>query len=254
MKSFSTHLFETSSILSSILASSIAAGSPGTYKVSAGDTLSKIAKQQNVSVQDIMTSNPDIKDPNKIFVGQTINLGSQQNQSPAPSPAPAPQTKPATPKQSGAPAWKGLIDEFEGFKSEAYWDPTGKVWTIGRGSTTHPDGTPVKRGDRITKDQADEYTQNFVDTKIMPNLKKIPTFGKLNPNQQGALVSFAYNAGPNFYGHSRYQDITKALGSEKTLGDVPRALMQYNTSRGQYLRGLERRRKAEGDVWNTPVQ
>ena len=29
-----------------------------------------------------------------------------------------------------------LINEFEGLKTEAYWDATGKVWTIGKGTTT----------------------------------------------------------------------------------------------------------------------
>jgi LysM repeat protein len=43
-----------------------------TYVVQSNDTLSAIAAQFNVSVQAILDVNPDITDPDKIFVGQHI--------------------------------------------------------------------------------------------------------------------------------------------------------------------------------------
>jgi len=251
MKSFLTHLTETSGILSSILASTMAMNSaqslPQTYKVNKGDTLSAIAKRSNMDVQNILDLNPEIKDPNKISVGQTIKLNTPKQEAPTP--------KQETPKQTstGVPAWKPLISEFEGVRTDAYWDPTGKVWTIGKGSTTHPDGRPVKRGDRITKQQADEYMQSYVDKKVTPRLQKIPTWGKMNTNQQAALTSFAYNVGPSFYGREGFETITKALETEQGLKDVPGALNLYTKSDGQYLEGLKRRRKAEGTLWSSPV-
>ena len=42
------------------------------YDVKSGDTLGKIAKQQNKSVEDILRLNPDIIDPNRIKPGQKI--------------------------------------------------------------------------------------------------------------------------------------------------------------------------------------
>lgn len=42
------------------------------YTVKKGDTLSTIAKKYNTTVEAIMQANPSIKDPNKIYVGQSI--------------------------------------------------------------------------------------------------------------------------------------------------------------------------------------
>ena len=50
-----------------------------------------------------------------------------------------------------------LVKEFEGCRLEAYPDPEtgGEPWTIGWGSTTYGDGSPVKQGDRISQELAD---------------------------------------------------------------------------------------------------
>lgn len=158
------------------------------------------------------------------------------------------ETKPETPKK---PAWHSLVSGSEGMKTDAYWDATGKVWTIGKGSTTHPDGRSVKRGDKITPEQADQYMEHYVNKNLVPKLEKIPTWGKMNENQRGALISFGYNVGPNFYGSKGFETISKALSSEQELGKVPEALKLYNKSGGKVLRGLVTRREAEGTLWNT---
>lgn len=48
------------------------------HKVASGDTLSKIAKANDTTVAAILTANPDIKNPNKISVGQDIVLPSAE--------------------------------------------------------------------------------------------------------------------------------------------------------------------------------
>ena len=45
-----------------------------TYKVKAGDNLSKVAKRYGISLAQLLKANPQIKNPNKIQVGQLINL------------------------------------------------------------------------------------------------------------------------------------------------------------------------------------
>jgi hypothetical protein len=45
-----------------------------TYVVVAGDTLSKIAEKLGVTVDQILLANPSIVDPNRIAVGQVINI------------------------------------------------------------------------------------------------------------------------------------------------------------------------------------
>ncbi|MCM1542826.1 MAG: LysM domain-containing protein [Blautia sp.] len=49
------------------------AGAGGTYEVKSGDSLSRIAKENNMTLQQLLAKNPQIKDPNKIVVGQKIN-------------------------------------------------------------------------------------------------------------------------------------------------------------------------------------
>lgn len=44
------------------------------YKVQKGDTLNKIAKKYNVSLTSILQANPNITNPNKIFINQLIKI------------------------------------------------------------------------------------------------------------------------------------------------------------------------------------
>ena len=72
-----------------------------TYTVKAGDTLSKIAARNGVTLAQLLQANPQVKDPNKISVGDVLNLpngvpaGSTDNTQPLPATLP-PSNKPAT--------------------------------------------------------------------------------------------------------------------------------------------------------------
>ena len=59
-------------------AAAIAATTPAnqTHTVKAGETLSGIASKANTTVKDIVAANPEITNPNKISVGQQINVPS----------------------------------------------------------------------------------------------------------------------------------------------------------------------------------
>ncbi|CDQ41368.1 MULTISPECIES: LysM peptidoglycan-binding domain-containing protein [Virgibacillus] len=46
----------------------------GKYTVESGDALSKISMDHNVSVDELLNSNPAITDPDKIFIGQTLTI------------------------------------------------------------------------------------------------------------------------------------------------------------------------------------
>lgn len=85
-------------------------------------------------------------------------------EAPQPTEQPVQQTEPAK-----KPAWHGLISGSEGIRTKAYWDEDGKAWTIGKGSTTHPSGAPVKQGDVIKPEQADEYMEHYVNKKFSSN-------------------------------------------------------------------------------------
>ena len=58
------------------------------YTIQYGDTLSGIASKTGKSIQELMRLNPSITDPNKIYAGRSLSLGTS---APAPAPAPTPQ-------------------------------------------------------------------------------------------------------------------------------------------------------------------
>lgn len=55
------------------IAAPAAAEAGGVYEVKRGDTLSKIAAASNMTLKQLLAKNPQIKDANKISVGQKIN-------------------------------------------------------------------------------------------------------------------------------------------------------------------------------------
>ena len=70
----------------------------------------------------------------------------------------------------------------------------------------------------------------------------------MNENQQGALLSFAYNLGARFYGSSGFNTITRVL-KNKEWNNVPDALYLYRNPGTNVEAGLARRRTAEGKLW-----
>lgn len=145
-----------------------------------------------------------------------------------------------------------LIKQFEGCHLKAYPDPlTGSLpITIGWGSTRHFNGLPFKLGDKISQETADKLLIHQLETQFIPSLSKIPYWNEMNQNQQGALLSFAYNLGANFYGSSGFNSITKVL-KNKEWDSVPEKLLLYRNPGSKVEAGLRRRRIAEGKLWST---
>jgi lysozyme len=143
-----------------------------------------------------------------------------------------------------------LIKEFEDCILTAYKDPhTGNLpITIGWGSTKDFDGKPFKMGRKITQQYADDLFIHQIENQFLPTLKKIPYWSEMNENQQGAILSFAYNLGANFYGSPDFSTITKVL-KNKEWDKVPYTLYLYRNPGTKVEAGLVRRRKAEGDLW-----
>jgi lysozyme len=145
-----------------------------------------------------------------------------------------------------------LIKEFEGCHLKAYYDPLtgGLPITIGWGSTRRKDGSRFMIGNTITKDEADDLLYFQLRREFMPALQKIPFWNEMNENQRGALLSFSYNLGANFYGSSGFTTISRVL-REKKWNEVPAALELYRNPGTKVEAGLLRRRKAEGKLWQT---
>jgi lysozyme len=144
-----------------------------------------------------------------------------------------------------------LIKKFEGCHLKSYYDPLtgGLPITIGWGSTRRKDGSRFMIGNTITQDEADDLLYYQLRREFLPALQRIPYWREMNENQQGAILSFAYNLGADFYGGPNFNTITKAL-KEKRWGDVPAALELYRNPGTKVEAGLLRRRKAEGALWS----
>ena len=158
-----------------------------------------------------------------------------------------------------APAVK-LIKQFEGCHLEAYADPLHgwSVATIGYGATRYQDGRKVQRGDKINVIEAEELLEQEIKRIADKLASSVPAWKEMRAEQRCALISFAYNLGPSFYGAAGFETISKRL-QEKDWNDVPSALELYRNPGTNVETGLLRRRRAEGAMWaegmvNHPVQ
>ena len=144
-----------------------------------------------------------------------------------------------------------LVKEFEGCRLSAYPDPeTGaQPWTIGWGTTTYYDGTPVKGGDTISQELADALLAGRLERDWGLLKKLVPGWHQFSVNQQAALLSFTYNCGPAWFGSEGFATLTTRL-CHGELDKVPAALMLYVNPGGPSEAGLRRRRKAEAALWS----
>lgn len=124
-----------------------------------------------------------------------------------------------------------LIKNFEGCRLTAYKCSAG-IWTIGWGHTAG-----VKQGMTITQKQADDMlkTDLVVYENHVKSLKR-----EFNQNEFDALVSFCYNCGIGSL---------KTLCKNRTNAQIAEALLLYNKAGGRILEGLNRRRKAERELF-----
>ncbi len=127
-----------------------------------------------------------------------------------------------------------LIKKFEGCELKAY-QCSANVWTIGYGHTRG-----VKEGDEISADKA-EYIllEDLIEfEKYVDQLVTV----SLNQDQFDALVAWTFNLGP-----TNLKESTMLLRlNEAQYDDVPAQMARWNRSGGEVLEGLNRRRKAEG--------
>lgn len=136
-----------------------------------------------------------------------------------------------------------LIKHFEGLRLKAYRDAVG-VWTIGYGHTDMTGNPPrVRAGLTITAGEAEEILRR--DLKKYEEAVREAVTVDLNDNQYSALVSFCYNVGP---GNLRKSSVLKRVNAGR-FDEVPSRLMLWNKAGGRVLKGLTRRREAEGKLF-----
>lgn len=155
-----------------------------------------------------------------------------------------------SPAQLPAPLWLepalAIIKKWEGLRLEAYRCPAG-VPTVGYGSTRLIDRAVVM-GDKITREFAEELLQNQVENLFAPGLfALLPMAKKWKPNQQAAVISWAYNIGLGAVEESTLRK--RLLNKEDPRIVIPEELPRWNKGDNGVLQGLVNRRKDEIELF-----
>ena len=137
------------------------------------------------------------------------------------------------------------MHDFEGCRLEAYLCPAS-VPTIGYGSTYYEDGRPVKIGDAITQERADQLFEAIAEdfAKRVRSLLKVA----LNENQFSALVSFTYNVG---VANLKKSTLLKKVNINPLDQTITDEFLKWNKAGGKVLAGLTRRREEEAKLYFT---
>lgn len=139
-----------------------------------------------------------------------------------------------------------LVKIFEGFYAEAYLCPAG-VWTIGYGHTRG-----VRQGMTITEEEAEATLLQDL-AEAAEDVERLISV-RLTENQFAAIVSFTFNVGA---GNLQESTLRRKINTGN-YDDVPSELNRWVkatdpvSGKKRTLRGLVRRRAAEGDLWLTP--
>ena len=130
-----------------------------------------------------------------------------------------------------------LIKQYEGLRLSAYRDPAG-ILTIGYGHTRN-----VVLGQKITEEKAEAFLLEdlvIAQTKV----SKLDCLYHWNQNEYDALTSFAFNIGS-------LTALTK-FGT-RSKEEIASKMLLYVNAGGKKMQGLVNRRKAEHDLFLTPV-
>lgn len=143
-----------------------------------------------------------------------------------------------------------LISNREVFKEKAYPDTSTGTPTVGTGFTYWDPKTPVKLGEKITREKNDEMLKARL-YKDLEYFKTLPNFSKMNPNQLAALLSFKFNTGEGGapWNVKKNENLLKALNSPNFAKEVPAAIFAYNKAGSKVNNGLINRRKEEVKKW-----
>lgn len=131
-----------------------------------------------------------------------------------------------------------FISQWEGYSSKAYWDSTGKVWTIGYGHTAG-----------VYKDLVCTHKQALA--WLATDASKVAKFVNsldmnISQEQFDALVSFGFNLGT---GNLRKSSLLKLVKHSAPAENVMAEFYKWTRSGGKVLAGLVLRREGEAMLY-----
>ena len=141
-----------------------------------------------------------------------------------------------------------LMHQFEGLKLTAYLCPA-KVWTIGYGNTFYEDGSKVMRGQKVSKERAEQLFFNITNKNFAEPLLKLLKV-QINENQFSALVCFAYNVG---IGALTKSTLLRKVNTNPNDLTIRNEFLKWNKAGGRVLRGLTNRRIAEANLYFSKI-
>lgn len=130
------------------------------------------------------------------------------------------------------------IKRFESCKLTAYQDTAG-VWTIGYGHTKG-----VKKGDRITQYQAEQFLRDDLAEyeRAAGKVQRLTTQGRYD-----AVVDFMYNLG---IGNFNKSTLKAYIESGRAVWEIQEQFLRWVNAEGRKLGGLVSRRIWEAARFN----
>lgn len=133
-----------------------------------------------------------------------------------------------------------FLINLEGFKLCSYKDTKG-IWTIGIGSTRHVDNTPVKKDEKISKNEV--YKLFHITAVDYENAINKYIKISLTQNQFNALFALCYNIGITGFATST---VLKRINNKDTEENIKEAWMRWTKQKE-----LIGRRKKEINLYFT---
>jgi lysozyme len=140
----------------------------------------------------------------------------------------------------------GLIEEFEEFSPVMYLDPVG-LPTIGFGTLIDTKEEEYLLTAVINREEA----ETLLMAELIPIERQLEKLvKKVNQNQFDSLASFCYNLGT---GSLKRSTLLKKINLNPDDPTIRKEFDRWVHAGGMVLTGLVRRRKAEADLYFTPI-
>ena len=135
-----------------------------------------------------------------------------------------------------------LVKLSEGYRAHAYWDATGKVWTVGFGETLG-----VTKNTVMSYPEALDHLGRRLDA-FQAEVRALCRTHVPTQNQLDAMTSLAYNIGIGAFAKS---SVCRLYGAGR-ITEAADSFRAYRKSGGVVLQGLVTRREKERALFLKP--